>query len=161
PLSPLLHVLAARFEIAELGRAVCGVALFTIAVRMARVPITLPNALVAAGAIAGGMLIWFSLMWIVATLAFWHGRTGQLQDVVRSAGRELVTYPLGIYPGWVRAVLTFVLPLALITYYPAARLLGRSGDRLLAVAAVPAGLALLTLAAIFWRIGLRHYQSTG
>jgi viologen exporter family transport system permease protein len=161
PLSPLFHVLAARFEIAELGRALCGVAVFALAARTARVPITLANAVVTAGAILGGMLIWFSLMWIVAALAFWHGRTGKLQDVVQTAGRELVTYPLGIYPGWVRAILTWALPLALITYYPAARLLGRPVETLLAVAAVPAGLVLLALAAVVWRYGLRHYQSTG
>jgi len=163
PLSPLFHVLAARFEIAELGRVVCGLALFAVAARTARVALTLDHAVVAAGAVAGGMLIWFGLMWMVASLSFWYTRTGKLQDVVQSAGRELVTYPLGIYPSGVRAILTFVFPLALITYYPAARLLGKAaeGPPFLAVAALPAGLLLVALAALVWRAGLRHYQSTG
>jgi ABC-2 type transport system permease protein len=161
----MFHLIAARFEVAELGRVACGLAILAIAARTAQVPITPGNAAVAAGAVLGGALIWFSLMWMVATLSFWRTRTGKLQDIVQSGGRELVTYPLGIYPSGVRLLLNFVLPLALITYYPAQRLLGRSPDAalvpLLSLAALPAGLFLLLLAALFWRKGLQHYQSTG
>ena len=57
------------------------------------------------------------------------------------------------------------LPLALFTYYPGQRLLGRneSGALLpiLSTAAAPAGLVLLGIAGLVWRAGLRHYQSTG
>jgi ABC-2 type transport system permease protein len=101
---------------------------------------------------------------MVATLSFWHTRTGKLQDIVQGGGREMVSYPLGIYPSPVRALLTFVVPVALITYYPAQRLLGKSDEAfspVLSLATLPAGLLLLLLAALFWRKGLGHYQSTG
>jgi ABC-2 type transport system permease protein len=74
-------------------------------------------------------------------------------------------YPLTIYPTGVRWLLTFVLPFALITYYPAERLLGRNETGallpVLSLAAVPAGLLFLGIAGLVWRAGVRHYQSTG
>jgi ABC-2 type transport system permease protein len=162
PLPPMFHLLAARFEVTEVGRVLCGLAVLGIAAATAGVAPSVGNVAVAVGAVVGGALLWFSVMWMVATLSFWHTRTGKLQDIVQGGGRELVTYPLGIYPSPVRALLTYILPFALITYYPAQRLLGRAEESpILSLAALPAGLLFLLLAALFWRKGLKHYQSTG
>jgi ABC-2 type transport system permease protein len=165
PLPPLFHLLAARFEIMEIGRLTAGSLIFILAARAAGVPLTVENIAVAAGAVIGGALILFSLILMQATVSFWHTRSGKLQDLVQASGRAFAEYPLTIYPLGVRWLLTFALPLALITYYPAQRLLGRneSGALLpvLSLAAVPVGLIFLLLAGGLWRAGLRHYQSTG
>src|SRR5207249_2916700 len=99
-----------------------------------------------------------ALTMMVATLAFWHTRTGKLQDLVQSSGREFANYPLTIYPTGVRWILTFAIPLALITYYPAQHLLHRNetGAMLpvLSLAALPMGVLFLALAACLWHVGL-------
>lgn len=165
PLPPLFHLLAARFEIIELGRLSNGAVVFFLAARAAGVPFTLANVAVALATVIGGAMILFSFILVVATVSFWHTRGGKLQDLIQASGRAFAEYPLTIYPAGVRWLLTFAIPMALITYYPAQRLLGRneSGALLpvLSLAALPAGLLLLALAGLFWRAGLRHYQSTG
>jgi ABC-2 type transport system permease protein len=165
PLPPLFHLLAARFEITELGRLASGALVLILAARAAQVPFTAANVAVALAAAVGGALILFSFTLMVASVSFWYTRSAKLQDMVQASGRAFAGYPLTIYPSAIRWFLTLVLPLALVTYYPAQRLLGRneSGALLpvLSVAAIPMGLLLLGLAGLIWRAGLRHYQSTG
>ena len=165
PLPPLFHLLAARFEIMELGRLSAGLVVLVLAARAAGVPFTAANVAVALAAATGGAMILFSFILMAATVSFWHTRSGKLQDLVQASGRAFADYPLTVYPSAVRWLLTFVLPLALITYYPAQHLLGRNETRLLlpvlSVAALPVGVLFLLIAGAFWRLGLRHYQSTG
>jgi ABC-2 type transport system permease protein len=165
PLPPLFHLLAARFEIVELGRLSVGVIILVLAARAAGIAVTAANVVVILGAVIGGAMILFSFILMVASVSFWQTRVGKLQDLVQASGRAFADYPLSIYPTGVRWLLTFGLPLALVTYYPGQRLLGRneSGALLpvLSMAAMPAGLMLLGAAGLVWRAGLRHYQSTG
>ena len=69
-----------------------------------------------------------------------------------AAGR----YPVTIYPGWLRIVLTLIVPVAFATTVPVQAVTGRlspagtAGTVLLA-----AGLCFV--ATHFWRFGLRHY----
>jgi len=62
-------------------------------------------------------------------------------------------------------VLTFVLPIAFVAYFPATVLLGRT-DALsvpawLAALAPLVGALLFTAAYTFWRHQIRHYSSSG
>ena len=61
-----------------------------------------------------------------------------------------------IFPGWMRPVLTFVVPIAFAVTVPAQALVGRltGSGALLSV-----GVALLFLVAsrAFWFVALRHY----
>jgi ABC-2 type transport system permease protein len=165
PLPPLFHLLAARFEITELGRLCGGFVVLTVAARAAGVPFTAGNVALALAAAIGGAMLLFSFLLMVATVSFWHTRSGKLQDMVQASGRAFAGYPLSIYPAGVRWFLTLALPLALVTYYPAQRLLGRNETGALlpvfSVIAIPMGLLFLGLAGLVWRAGLRHYQSTG
>ena len=71
---------------------------------------------------------------------------------------EAGRFPVNIFPAWVRAVLTFVVPIAFITTVPASVLLGRLGGEFvlfsLGVAAI-----LFTASVLFWRFAVRHYSS--
>jgi len=164
PVVPLLAVIAARIDATQVGRALLGLGVLAVAFRLAGVAPTASHVALAGAAVAGGALILFSLTLLVAALSFWQTRTGKLQDIVQGATRGFAELPLGIYPGPVRAILTWVLPLALATYYPAVRLLGRPavlGPAWLSHAALPAGALMLALALSVWRAGLARYQSTG
>jgi ABC-2 type transport system permease protein len=165
PLPPLFHLIAARFEILEIGRVIAGGVILAVATVSVGVPLTPANLAVTLGAVVGGAMILFSLSLIVATFSFWHTRSGKLQDLVLASGREFANYPLTIFPTGIRWLLTLALPLALITYYPAQRLLGHNETGallpLLSIAALPVGILALWLASRIWHVGLQHYQSTG
>jgi ABC-2 type transport system permease protein len=72
---------------------------------------------------------------------------------VFEAGR----YPVDIYRPTIRWGLTYIVPLAFLTTYPAGALIGRVEPGNVGAAFLLAGLAL-TGATLFWRYGIRHYS---
>ena len=69
---------------------------------------------------------------------------------------EAGRYPVDIYRRPIRLGLTYIIPLAFITTFPAAALVGKSSPTNVAAALVVAALSLVGTSA-FWRYGLRHY----
>jgi len=79
---------------------------------------------------------------------------GFLLETVLSFGR----WPIDVFRGPLRAVFTFVVPLGVMTSFPAAALLGRLGAQEVCGALVSA-LVLAISARLSWRRGLSGYTS--
>ncbi|MGD2067796.1 MAG: ABC-2 family transporter protein [Gemmatimonadota bacterium] len=99
--------------------------------------------------------VWLTLM----TLAFWFVAVENL-SVLFDAVYETARFPVAAYPGALRFLLTWLLPVAWMTTVPAAALTGRGG---LGRTLVAAALAVLLLAAsrLLWRRALGSYTSAG
>jgi len=106
--------------------------------------------------IGAGATIIYSLWLMLATSVFWFVRVNNIEMVFWNAF-EASRYPIDIYRPWVRWALTFILPLAFITTFPAGVLTGHVGWTTVLRAALMAPVMLL-LASAFWRFGLRHYS---
>jgi ABC-2 type transport system permease protein len=99
----------------------------------------------------------YSLWLMMVSLAFWFVRLDNFTELFYGfyqAGR----YPVTIYRGIVRAFLTFIVPIAFVTTFPASALLGRLDQT---TAAIGVGFAILFFLAAsrFWRYALRYYSS--
>lgn len=106
--------------------------------------------------LAAGAVIIYSFWLILATTTFWFTRIANIEMVfwnVFHAGR----YPLEVYQPWVRWLLTFILPLAFLTTFPAQALVGRAGLTTLLTSLTVAP-AMFLIATAFWRFGLRRYS---
>ncbi len=165
PVSPLLLTMADGFDVFALSRLVTGLAMLAVGLKAAEAPVGFGEVVFLAAAIVGGALIMLATYLVVATVAFWTTRSSKLTDFFTAAGREFVNYPLSIYPFAIRMLLTFAIPLAFTTYYPAQRLLGRHEflglPSWLQFATPVVGVLCWLLAWRFWQVGLRHYRSTG
>jgi len=100
-----------------------------------------------------------------ATSAFWTVEGMEVWSAFTYGGLTMSQYPLSIYRWWFRGLFTYVIPLGSICYYPGLVILGRA-DPLGAPAytgwiAPLAGPVFLALCLQVWRLGVRHYQSTG
>jgi len=106
--------------------------------------------------LGAGVTIIYSFWLVLATMAFWFTRINNIEMVfwnVFEAGR----YPVDIYRRPVRWALTYVVPLAFLTTFPAQALVGKLEFGNVAAAGVLAAGALAG-ASRFWRYGLRHYS---
>ncbi len=104
-----------------------------------------------------GLILVYSLWLFLATLAFWFVKIENFTELFYTfyeAGR----FPITVYKGWIRAVLTFVVPVAFLTTFPAAALMGRLSPW---YAAASSGIALVLFFASsrFWRYAIRFYSS--
>ena len=102
----------------------------------------------------GGVMIY--CFWLaITTGVFWVVRMEmitELFDGVFLTGR----FPVGIYPGWLRYSVTFLVPIAFAITVPAEALTSRLGWQTLALAAGFA-VVLFSFTRWFWRFGLRSY----
>lgn len=104
--------------------------------------------------LAGGIII-YSFILILSTLAFWYTKIENILVIFQSmyeAGR----WPVTIYPGWLRMMLTFIVPIAFAITVPAEALTGRLVWSVL-LGAVALAVILLVGSRWFWKFGIRHY----
>ncbi len=103
-----------------------------------------------------GFIMIYSFWLMLATLSFWFVRVENLLVIFQSmysAGR----WPVGIYPGWLRFALTFLVPIAFAITVPAEGLTGQLSTNTLVLAIVLAGV-LFIAARLFWRFAIRFYS---
>lgn len=106
--------------------------------------------------LALGAVMIYSFWLILATGAFWLVRMEQIVELFQSvyqAGR----WPVSIYPGWPRGMLTFLVPIAFAVTVPAEALTGRLTVQVMVGTAVLAAV-LFIFARWFWHVGLRNYS---
>jgi ABC-2 type transport system permease protein len=106
-----------------------------------------------------GVLIHYSLMFILATASFW---TVRAQGLVWSYYNlfNVARLPADAFrPGLFKALFTFALPMLLVANVPVALLLDRLNSPLEMVGLVAAGGACLLASEWVWRRSVRHYTS--
>lgn len=102
-----------------------------------------------------GALMIYCIWLIITTGSFWFIDMGNLIEMFQSlyqAGR----WPVGIYPGWLRASLTFIIPVTFAVTVPAEALTGRLTPITL-LGAVGLTAALLFITRRVWFFGLKNY----
>ena len=102
-----------------------------------------------------GALMIYCFWLVIATCAFWvvnMWHAVELFDGIFATGR----FPVGIYPGWLRYSVTFLVPIAFAVTVPAEAVTSRLGWPTLVLAVVFA-LVLFSFTRWFWRYGLRSY----
>jgi len=71
---------------------------------------------------------------------------------------QMARYPVGLYPSWLRLILTWVIPVGIITTIPAEALSGDLPWEML-LGSLAFALALVVGASALFRTGLRRYAS--
>ncbi len=167
PRSTILQLLGQEPTLRRVGRLVQGVAVFGWAIAAGDIPWTLGRVALIPIAIGSGICTFLGLLVLQATSAFWTVETLEVWSAFTYGGVTMSQYPLPIYRGWFRALFTYVIPLGAALYFPGVVILGRTAtDPLGAPAwagwlAPLAGPAFLAACVQVWRIGVRHYRSTG
>lgn len=143
-----------RFSDVVFGLGLAGYAL----VRLGRMPSLVD--LVAFAVTFGAAVALVYAMWVaLMCLAFWFVAVENI-SVLFDAFYEAARYPVSAYPGALRFVFVYLLPIAWVTTVPAGVLTGRFGPTMAAVAGLLALVALLLTRAL-WRAALRRYTSAG
>jgi len=107
--------------------------------------------------IVNGMVIAFAIHIVIASLAV---LTQELENTIWIY-RDLMTlgrFPSDIYDSPMRAILTFIVPVAVMVSFPAKAYLGKLNNIWLAHALFMA-MTSLALSLYFWRFATRRYTS--
>jgi ABC-2 type transport system permease protein len=156
PVDAQMLVSMRQVEVWKLVDVVVGLVVLSVAITRLGTAVGPAEAVAFLVALLAGVTIIYSFLLILATCAFWFVRLDNILNIFQSmyeAGR----WPIGIYPPWLRTMLTFLVPIGFAITVPTEGLVGRltSPDLLGAIALA---VALPLIARVFWRIGVRHYS---
>ena len=165
PRGTVLQLLGYELTIRRIGRFAQGAAVLVYALASLDIAWSAPKLLLLVGSIACAVCAFLGLLVLQATSAFWTTETLEVWNAFTYGGVTMSQYPLSIYRWWFRGLFTYAIPLGCVSYLPGVAILGRPdplGTPALVQWLAPlAGPAFLLVSLAVWRIGLRHYRSTG
>ena len=157
PMEPLAYMIATTFSPDNFGNFLCGLVLFGYAAAHVHI--------VSAVAIGAGLILFIAgvavmagMQLIMAATSFkWVGNS-RLPEIFGSV-EAFGQYPIAIFPAAIQAVATFIIPVSLVGFFPAAALLGRAEPEVFWAA----GICLLFLGFGVWLYQhmIRLYKGVG
>jgi ABC-2 type transport system permease protein len=165
PLNPLLQFLTEYINLIGIFDLIPGVIIFTYGWKAAGVASTPGNVLMVSVVVIAGTLLRAGVFMTVGSIAFWTQRSRPLIGVALDLQQQCSLYPLSIYAHSLQWLLTFVIPIGFISFYPASALLDLDTafhlPGPLVLLSVLAGLLVFGLGVAVFTRGLRRYESSG
>ena len=144
---------------------ITGIIVFGIGCRLVGFAWTLANVTKLGLVIVGATLLRSAFFTIICSVAFWTKRSHPLRLIGNQLLERATLYPLTIYPQVLQTILTFVIPVGFVAFYPATEFLGQT-----ARSSLPLGFAMWTplvgclmfaAGQMVFRLGLHRYESAG
>ncbi|WP_218883131.1 ABC transporter permease [Spinactinospora alkalitolerans] len=165
PVSPLVQLATDGFSPRRLGKVAPSAATLAWALVELDIEWTPERALLLPVLICSGVAVCAALWIIGACVQFFVAEAREVANSVTYGGQALTEYPLAVYGRDVVRAVTFLVPLAFVSWQPALYLLDWPDPlgmaEWLRFASPGVAVVLCLLAALVWRTGLRHYRSTG
>jgi len=165
PLSLPLQVFASEFLIRRLGRMAQGLGVLIFGLTLNPILWT-PAKAIYLGLVYFSTVAFFGGLFVVgATICFWTVESIEAINILTYGGTGMISYPMHIYGDWMQRFFTFVIPSALLTYYPALYFLDKPELQttlwFMPFLSPLAGFGVLAIAFGLWSVGVRKYTSTG
>lgn len=156
PVNTQFLVSLRRWQLFALTDLVLAAVIIVIAAVRMQADLTLPQVLLFLLMLLVGLGILYAILLVFAALVFWS--PGMLFTWIFNGLFQMARYPLGMYPNWLRLVLTWIVPVGLITTIPVEALRGSLELATVLLSLVVAAV-LIVGASLLFRAGLRRYKS--
>ncbi|ABX44211.1 ABC transporter permease [Lachnoclostridium phytofermentans] len=157
PVDTMFLLMARSFSIDAIGSFLGGATIFIIALTHLEAPSLIMWLQFGSMFLIGLMVMMGIALMMAATSFKWVGnsRIPEIFDSLRSFGK----YPQSIFPKAILIISSFLIPVAMIGFFPAAALLGR-GNYIMFIAILPC-IVFLILGIALYRFMVRMYQGVG
>ncbi|MBQ8639380.1 MAG: ABC-2 family transporter protein [Lachnospiraceae bacterium] len=160
PRNEILQVLGSKFELSRIGRMFQAVIVFIYGLLTADIDWNRWKVMTVVLMLIGGSLLFAGIFMIQAGMCFFTLEGLEFMNILTDAAREYGKYPVSIYGKPVLLFCTFLVPYALIQYYPLLVILGRTARLWYSFLPLAAAMFLIPCL-LFWRFGVRCYRSSG
>lgn len=161
PRSLIVQIAGSYFHIHRLSRVVCGIGAILWCLSKLGVRLTLINALVIILALLGGFLAYTGVFLMTSGIAFFTIQGLDWIYIFTNVSYQVTRCPYEFLPKVLKNLFTFFMPMLVISYFPASAACGWGEGYLKGFLALPSGIAFLLFSILIWKIGVRHYKSTG
>ena len=151
-----LIVSVRQVQIWQLVEVISGAIVVGVGVTRLEHGVDAAHALVFFAFLGVGALLLYCFWLIIATGAFWVVNMWFLSELFEGL-YQTGRWPIGIYPGWLRYSMTYLVPVGFAVTVPAQALTARLTWTTVAIALLFA-VALVSFTRWFWKFGLRRYS---
>jgi len=159
PVPPLFHLFATKIQKDGLGSFLVGILLLNKAIHLLNVNLDIKNTLVILLILISGSIIVVSLNLIGSTFAFWIKDSTAIMRAIFLLS-EFALYPIIIFNKSIISITTWIIPYSFVSYYPATLFL-ESHYNFLGYFSPLVAFVLMVFSYMFWRMGLKFYESSG
>jgi ABC-2 type transport system permease protein len=161
PLSSLFQLLMEGMNFDFIADLTLGIAVLTYAWQHVGPPFSFELIVMFGLYVFGAWGVLLGVFLALTALSFWsQDRLSFLPPVYNLL--NFARYPLTIYRPIVRILLTWIIPFGFVAFYPAAGLIKRETEfRHLSYLVPVAGIVMLSIGGLMWRIGMRRYSGAG
>lgn len=157
PVDAQAIVSASRYEPWKLFDLAGAIAVVVYALARRGVPPSAGDLALGVALFATGVMATYALWMLCAAASFWVVRLDNLMYLLSSIF-DIARWPVQLFPRAWQIVFTFVIPVAVMTTFPAMALLGKLDARR-ALATLGGALLLVVASRVVWRTAIRNYTS--
>ncbi len=161
PISPALLVVTQISNIHGLGTVLLGSAILYLVTVNLNLVWTMGNLLFLLVSLLSSFVILSSINFITNCIVFWDPAADSTFTFLVNNTTEFAKFPIDIYGRSMQLFLTWIVPIAFISYYPGIVLLGRVDSSWLSYLTPLAAIVTFLIACIVWRLSLINYQGVG
>lgn len=158
PIHPLISIIGSSREFEALADFILGLAITIYMLIKLSIPITAILIFKIVFFSIIGALIIGAINTIFSISSFWTYRSN---EIIWSFYRmyTFTEYPIDIYNGFIKVLITIILPFAFVAYYPTASYLGL--NKYMIYLSPLVAIILWIVAINVWNLALKRYRSTG
>lgn len=160
PRNILLQVLCSKINFQKAAKCLNAIIILVIALMNLNIKYNLLKVITLVLMILSSIVIFFCLFLMMATYCFFTIKNLEIRNLVCSGGRQIAMYPMGIFKKGVLMFFTFIIPYALVNYYPLLYFLGKSNNVFYSFCPLIVFLYIIPTL-LFFKIGIKKYTSTG
>lgn len=160
PRNEILQVLGSKIEFTRIGRVLQAIVMFAYGVYKSGVDWGPDKIITVVFMLLGGTAVFSGIFLFYASICFFTTESLEFMNIFIDGAREYGKYPISIYGEKVLKICTFLIPYALVQYYPLLYILGKNSRPWYPLLPLLAAFFLVPCY-LFWKTGLRHYKSTG
>jgi len=161
PKTTFVQVAASAFNVQRLAVPIPNIIIMMWAINRLGISLSVIDVAMLLLAIAGGMLIYAGVFVFGAGVSFFTIGGINWIYIFSNASYETTRIPVDHMPRVLRHIFTFLMPMLVVSYFPASAIGGWGEAYWRGWLALPAGTAFFGAAMLVWKIGVRHYKSTG
>lgn len=164
PTNPFIYIMSNKFDLGGFAYIILGITLLFLFRREIGITWTFTNIVFFIIAIISATLVQGAITIFIGTTAFFLEETAGL-DAVYNNLRQFIWYPITIFNDVIKFVFLFIIPLAFASFVPAGIFLNNNDyavfPKWVWQLSLLSGVVLFTISYAYWKMGLKHYQSTG
>ena len=160
PINPLFHVMVEKLQIDALGELIMGIALICIVLPSLVIEWSFIKIVMILIVIPFATLIYTGIKIATAAIAFWTKRSGNITYMFYMVN-DFSKYPINIYNNFVKTVITYIIPFAFTSFYPAYYILTGENPLFNIGVTVLISVIIMFIGILIWNRGIKAYESAG